>query len=470
MSSVRRVGEHFFTRTKGGVIKVTTARGVYVTGKNREKLLKTIKIKELFVNDTYGKMAAAKAIYSGVASDDNPSEELFDAHEEEDDTLISFLPTSVQSDFKKKWRDLASKQVFNGSFLEFQGMRFARDAKVYDAERNVALGGRAVFQHILEENSKEKIYLKCKFSFADLKSDSGEVKSGRRETWGSLKGKGKDSVEPDVIVRVGDEIRIFELKMGLGKKETTTDPKECHQLMRCKRLFENWASEYNYDLPEIKLYFVGWAAPSNEAVEFAPSPLMTSDYNVTKINSDGMARLTSINSKLVSAIILELDRKRIRAFNSIINKFIKPWGEYYNVYRTEVNRRKTFIKSISNKYREAINRPPSLVPVVGAGKPKTGVEEKMRKRARTAVNNSNSNSNSTSPNTRRRRIEHNLRKSGAPPQVVKSVLQLINASRNAAIVQARTIVQEDPEVRRLQAELQSVRAAPTNTPLNIFGN
>jgi len=467
MSNVRRVGTHTLTRTKGGTIKVTNVRGNYVTGAARTKILKTINLTELFLDTTEGKIKAAKAIYSAVAKDDDPEKELFDSREEEDDSLVSFLPKAVQADFKKKWRDLASKQVFNGSFLEFQGMRFSKSAKVYDAERNDKYGGRGVFEHIIGDSMTERIYLKCRFSFDDLKKDNGKVSPDYPDTWGGLSGKGKNSVEPDVIVRVGNEIRIFELKMGLGKKESGTEPKECHQLMRCKRLFENWASEYNYELPIIKLYFVGWAASSDADVEFGKSKLMTVKYNVTKINSDGMARLTSINAKLVSAIILELDRKRIKAFNSLINKFIKPWGKYYNVYRAEVNKRKAYIKSISNQYREAINMPPRLLKVEGAGKPQTGVETKMRKRARNVVNNSNSNSNSTSPEARRRRATINLKYFGVPDE---NIMKLINQSRSAAVNTARTIVRSDPEYLRLQAQLKAVSPARSTGSLNIFGN
>ena len=467
MSNVRRVGTHTLTRTKGGIIKVTNVRGNYVTGSARTKLLKTINLTELFINTTEGKLKAAKAIYSGVAKDDDPEKELFDSREEEDDSLVSFLPKTVQADFKKKWRELASKQVFNGSFLEFQGMRFSKSARVYDAERNDKNGGRAVFEHIIGDSTKERIYLKCRFSFDDLKKDNEKVSPAYDATWGGLSGKGKNSVEPDVIVRVGDEIRIFELKMGLGKKESGTEPKECHQLMRCKRLFENWAEEHNYKLPKIKLYFVGWAAPSDADVEFGKSKLMTNNYNVTKINSEGMARLTSINAKLVSAIILELDRKRIKAFNSLINKFIKPWGPYYNVYRAEVKKRRNYIKSISNEYRVAINEPPRILEVEGAGKPQTGVEPKMRKRARNIVNDSNSNSNSTSPNTRRSRIAYNLKKLGVPSQ---NIMKSINKSRNAAVTRARTIVRADPEYLRLQAQLRAVSPARSEGSLNIFRN
>jgi hypothetical protein len=255
--------------------------------------------------------------------------------------------------------------------------------------------------------------------------------------------------------------------MGLGKKESGSEPKECHQLMRCKRLFEIWAREYSYKLPEIKLYFVGWAAPSDGAVEFGKSKLMTNNYNVTKINSEGMARLTSINAELVSAIILELDRKRIKAFNSLINKFIKPWGPYYNVYRAEVKKRRNYIKSISNEYRVAINEPPSILQVKGAGKTQTGVEAKTRKRARNVVNNSNSNSNSTSPNTRRSRIAYNLKRLGVPSQ---NILKTINKSRSAAVNQARTIVRADPEYLRLQAQLRAVSPARSTGSLNIFRN
>lgn len=434
--------------------------------------IRSASIKQLETASGEAKKQIAKKIFESVAREgDNPSKELFEAKNDEDNALMSFLPQSIRAQFKNEWKELAAKQVFNGSFLEFQGMRFA-DGRVFDAERNDANEGKNVLAHILEPSSDERIYLKCRFSLANLGKDDEFVNGRDGKRWKDLTGKGVNSVEPDVIVRVGNEIRIFELKMGLGKPETTTNPHECHQLMRCKRLFDNWIAEGVFNLqslPVIKLYFVGWSAPTDKAVVFAPSPLQTPKYHVTKMNSTGMAKLTSINAQLVSAIILELDRKRLKAFNSTVDKFIKPWGPYYESYKQQFQARKQFINSLKSKYRVAINAPPLPVQVSGAKNARSGVEQALRNRARKVVNEGNSESESLSPETRTRRIKYNMTKFGVPENIVTSVMMDINRSKKAAVKRARTVAEQDPEILRLQAELRAVSSARSNN-LTGFNN
>jgi hypothetical protein len=412
---------------------------------------------------------AAKAIFTSVRKDgENPAEEQFAENEEEDTTLLSFLPTKIRSEFKKRWRDLASKQVYNGAFLEFQGMRFANSSsKVYDAERNPTEDGKAVFRHIVDDVpvGQERVYLKCRFSLSDVNNDYEHVNGIGSPMWKNLEGKGARHVEPDVIVRSKNLIRIFELKMGQGKKESGTHPKECHQLMRCKRLFQHWAAKEGIDLPEIRLYFVGWAAPTNEAVVFDASPYMSDNYSVRKINSEGMAKVTKINAKLVTAIVHELDRKRIIAYNNLVNKFVKPYGKYYNEYIEAVRESRNYIKSVKNKYGEAIHAPIRTLPIQGAGRNgKSG--ENQRKRARSVVEN-NSNSEGTTNTTRVRRIEYNLKRLGVDPGEVQSTLRSVKTAMQSRTKKARTIAQNDPEIRRLQAQLAEVRKQNSQSNNNV---
>ena len=412
---------------------------------------------------------AAKAIFKSVVKDgENPSEEQFDENEEEDAALLSFLPRKIQSEFKRRWRELASKQVYNGAFLEFQGMRFANSsARVYDAERNTTDDGKAVFRHIVDPvpEGRERVYLKCRFSLSDVNNDHEPVSGPGSPMWKNLEGKGAHHVEPDVIVRSGNLIRIFELKMGQGKKESGTHPKECHQLMRCKRLFEHWAAEEGIDLPEIKLYFVGWAAPTNEAVVFANSPYTSENYSVRKINSEGMAKVTKINARLVTAIVHELDRKRIIAYNRLVEQFVKPYGKYYEEYRKSVNESKSYIASVKNKYGEAINAPIRTLPIKGAGRGGAGGEN-QRKRARNVMQN-NSNNEGTTNTTRVRRIQYNLAKAGLDPEEVQSTMRSVKAGMESRKKKARTIVQNDPEVKRLQAQLAEVRKQNSQSNNNV---
>ena len=429
-----------------------------------------------------GKLGVAKALVNS-GEHENFSDELFEANDDEEDQLLRVVPSALRAKFKNAWRELASKQVYNGSFLEFQGMRFAADAEVYDAERNDENGGRDVFAHIMEYSRNTKIYLKCRFSLDEVNKDTGKVSPKFTERWMDLKNKGKgvDSVEPDVVVKKGNTIRIFELKMGKGKKESGTYPKEAIQLMRCKRVFETFLGEENYDEIQMGLYFVGWSANSDAEVEFAPSKLETPTCRVTKINAAGMGKRTGINNQLVTAIVSELDRKRLKAFNKIVEKFIKPYGEYYTEYRTLVNSHKNIIRNDKNNYNVTINAPPLKLDIpkknatgskYHAAGTAAAVEAKMRKRARNVVraNNSNSNSESLSPVTRRRRIEYNLIMAGVSPEAISKTLSKINASQNREMVRAREKAAQSPEVRRLQANIKAYSPANSQNAMGINFN
>jgi hypothetical protein len=130
-------------------------------------------------------------------------------------------------------------------------MRFVRDAEVFDAARNTDRDGRDVFKHIVAPAEEPRVYLKCKFSLAKgVNDDTSRVAGPGTPTWAELfsKSKGKVHCEPDLIVRTKTAIKIYELKMGLGKPESNTEPKEynlCEDDIVCpveygEHVFTNW--------------------------------------------------------------------------------------------------------------------------------------------------------------------------------------------------------------------------------------
>lgn len=397
-------------RTPTGMLKLKSPQGGYITGKQRIAF-----IKQYNLETTPGKLETARALYDGISKDQNVAQERFNAQADEDNTLVSLLPPAKREEFKLRWKELTSSSVFNGSYLEFEGMRFTKTAEVYDVNRNDAESGKPVFAHILQPGPKERIYLKCRFNLTDVDKDNRLIQNNTPGTaWTSLKSKskGENFVEPDVIVRNGNVIKIFELKMGLGKQEAATKPRECYQLMRCKRLFENWfaTGKFGTTLPNIELYFVGWSAPSNSAVVFGRSPLARGRYAVTTLNSQGMARETSINAELVTAIIREIDRKRIVSFTKLVNQIILPWGEFYANYKAHVRGQRNILAQVARNYGATLEKPPTLLKVAGAVKPSNEAGAKLRARTREAVNNTGNSNSEINNNARMRRAQHSLKR------------------------------------------------------------
>ena len=66
-----------------------------------------------------------------------------------------------------------------------------------------------------------------------------------------------------------------------------------------------------------------------------------------------------------------------------------------------------------------------------------------------------------------RRIQYNLAKAGLDPEEVQSTMRSVKAGMESREKKARTIVQNDPEVKRLQAQLAEVRKQNSQSNNNV---
>ena len=387
--------------------------------------------------------------------------------------MLSILNERDRAHVKRVWKDLVSQQVTNGSFLEFQGMRFMTDAAVvYDVERFTKGDAWAsVITHILQKPppGKYKVYLKCKFPLTDVNSDGTPIQSSTSMTWKDLftkkLAKGQAHCEPDVIIRTDTEVRIFEMKMGLGKSDTVDKASEANQLARGKKVFENFIDAYNVNLNgnvkknNIKLFFVGWSAPTNEDVVFTGAPWSIGEYAVTKINGMGMTRYAPINSEIVTKIITMLNVMKLENFYRAAGMIFKKWGPYYTNWKTWKSQQYSYIARESNKFGKAFNAPPEIA----VAKPKTAkeaaaakaVEEGMRGKARNVRQRAlrqmtrpsgNASSNSNNENARVRRFNWVWRHTSDVAKRQRLVEQLSgnNLRALAALANARRVAQVTP--------------------------
>jgi hypothetical protein len=350
------------------------------------------------------------------------TDELINSENDASKLMIRILNPQDQRKFMKAWKGFVSQQITNGSFLEFQGMRFMDEGTlVYDVERYNVDEGLAVFQHILEPPppGKAKVYLKCKFKLNRVNTDTSRIIPQLPVTWADLYhqklAKGLVDCEPDVIIRTSNEIRIFEMKMGQGKKDTASKATEANQLARCKHLFEFWlnASENTNLQPDnIKLYFVGWSASTNTDVEFTPAPWSVRGYQVTAVNGAGMRNYAPINPEIVTRIITMLNIIKLEQFYRAAGMFMKRWSAYYPQWQQFKAEQLAHIKANAPKFGNAFNKPPAIA----ISKPKTkaqnlasrNTEMKLRGNAQLirhkAVNGVASNSNSNNENAQVRRF------------------------------------------------------------------
>jgi hypothetical protein len=423
------------------------------------------------------KKDVAKAMFVEQGTDeeqrddgDDVATDLISSENDASTLMLSILSERDRAHVKRVWKDLVSQQVTNGSFLEFQGMRFMTDAAVvYDVERFTKGDAWAsVIAHILQKPppGKYKVYLKCKFPLNDLNSDNTPIQSTTTMTWKDLfmkkLAKGQAHCEPDVIIRTDSEVRIFEMKMGLGKSDTVDKASEANQLARCKKVFENFIDTYNLNLSgnvrqgNIKLFFVGWSAPTNESVVFTGAPWSIGEYAVTKINGMGMTRYAPINSEIVTKIITMLNVMKLENFYRAAGIIFKKWGPYYNNWKAWKSQQYLYIARESNKFGKAFNAPPE----VAVAKPKTAkeaasakaVEEGMRGKARNVRQMAmkrplaNSSSNSNNENARVRRFNWVWRHTSDVAKRQRLVEQLSgnNLRALAAIANARRAAQMTP--------------------------
>jgi hypothetical protein len=360
------------------------------------------------------------------------------------------LPTGIdpriKGEFKRSWKASMSQQIKNGSFLEFQGMRFVKEnAEVYDAERNNERNGKNVFGHIILPAPVPRVYLKCKFKLEEVNNDNNVVVPGG-PTWASLKNisKGVSDCEPDVIVRQGNKIKIFEMKMGLGKKETNKQPSEYFQLIRAVRLMQKWLNEPEFASGrnlQIEIYFIGWSATisanGRSNLEFnRPSWEPTSGpYHSTATNGAGMAQYAPINSAIVNTVISLLNFEKLKALYKALTPILSGWGSQ----KPAVNAwYKSQMLSLRNKsYNAAINKPPIQVPVEARRKTAAAIaasaatEAGLRQSARGVfkrARNQNANYNSNTNEGRAKRFTYTAKKL-KPNTLSRSLLNTLTTAQ-----------------------------------------
>jgi|694.fasta_scaffold86897_4 hypothetical protein len=292
--------------------------------------------------------------------------------EEELETSVifpSYFNPRLKNKLVKAWKNIVSGQAFTGSWLELRALRWStRNGPISELRdcnrRTVQNTGSSVFKglctpnQILDGTFNKKpvsyLYLKSRFTLSLVNEDNTVITGGAKR-WAGLKdiAKGATWGEPDVILR---EIKadgsivlsIFEFKIGFGKpSDSGAKATEWNQLSRVKRnlelLIDLWIIEKGgaaevkkkYPLwkrPTIKLYFVGWSAPSAATVQLiAPTNYAPpTGYNVEPLNSTGFGTLTGLNASFITHIIEELQYARAMALVQAIEEIRKD-PEYQTV-------------------------------------------------------------------------------------------------------------------------------------------
>jgi hypothetical protein len=311
--------------------------------------------------------------------------ELFEEKAEAESGILlgPYFPTSLKQQFIERWKQIVTGQAFTGSYLELYAMQWLNRSvttDLIDVGRAVATGPESgSFQHLFfrkqNENTK-RLYLKAKFSLADVNAVWPDLR---------LRAKGKDDVEPDIIMwslepnsqngnQMWPTVSIFEMKIGLGKN----DPGEWNQLCRLKKTFEIWMDKITrehpnwlankrrqgWKQPQIKLYFVGWAAPTSERVVLVKPSVPHGYYNpnelawkVTPLNGAAFGVATGIRASFISKIISELNHDRAKAFYRTMSEFMDPSGQFHSQYKNAFNR------FYANYNAELLQAAPNFTPI-----------------------------------------------------------------------------------------------------------
>ena len=274
-----------------------------------------------------------------------------DTNQETSVLIPDYITGAKRDNLVIRWKALVSGQAFTGSFLELYAQKWidrAKVANIYDCQRDVqrSFEGKT-FQYIFGNadnwqnapGGRKTIFLKSKWSLTKVNS---------LPEWAALKSKakGENDVEPDIIVcdpnRGNPIVYIVEMKIGNGKKDSG---EEHNQLCRVKMLFEIMLSEYEQSVasrnrrspwnstrkrPTVSMLFVGWAAKTNQDVDFnTPARFMGRNqvavpyyqgnsippaWSVLKINGDGFGGVSGIRASYVTKIIQELNWIRASGF------------------------------------------------------------------------------------------------------------------------------------------------------------
>jgi hypothetical protein len=290
------------------------------------------------------------------------------------------FPIELEGMVRRKWRELCSGQVFNGDLLERDFLVYVTrngPSRIIDIDRYEATSsGSYAFMKIVQMRPagrtmffKSNFDLKRVNSFQDVFASIRKPARGKTAainknvTWAEVKTmtKGKDNVQPDVLIwewngRSAPILNIIEMKAGFGEAGATdSNPTEYIQLCRCKRLFEHWLDQLEAAIrnslnnphvqkikkilnsnvaggwrrPEIKLWFVGFAATSQTEISFGkPGKVWTLaqpvPYNVGTLTGVEFGTKFGIAVNFINEAVAELNQFRRTSLEQTIAKFQQP--------------------------------------------------------------------------------------------------------------------------------------------------
>lgn len=274
--------------------------------------------------------------------------------EEQEEVLGSILqfvhgiPATMRLEIEASIKNLVSRQAHFGGILEYTAQQFVTDSntKVLDWNQTTVnqTNYRQLMPLILNHKGPETIFLKSRFELSMVNSDASEIVEGH--TWSSvkLKAKGKDAIEPDVVVCkiINGKLYIYIIELKIGAGQAGNDPKEHLQLMRGKRLFQLYFAKMieeglipaSTPIPKIRLYFCAWMHNSKKTTvdfkRFKPVAGLK-EYDVKELaGPDAYASLVGVNGRFISAMIKKLDYVRFYILAKILKKFFSKGGRYTN--------------------------------------------------------------------------------------------------------------------------------------------
>jgi len=291
--------------------------------------------------------------------------------EEQEEILGSILqfvhgiPGTMRLEIEASIKNLVSRQAHFGGILEYTAQQFVtdRNTKVLDwnqttvtainkqtkTKKNVTPANWRKFMPLILDykGPHDTIFLKSRFNLDLVNEDNTPIVPGGR-TWSSpdIKGKakGKDAIEPDVIVCkiINGKLYIYIIELKIGAGQAGNDPKEHLQLMRGKRLFQLYFAKMKEEglipastpFPKIRLYFCAWMHNSKKTTvdfkRFKPVAGLK-EYEVKELaGPDAYASLVGVNGRFISAMIKKLDYVRFYILAKILKKFFSKGGRYAN--------------------------------------------------------------------------------------------------------------------------------------------
>jgi hypothetical protein len=280
------------------------------------------------------------------------------------------FPKELEGEVRRKWREMCSGQVFNGDLLERDFITYVTrngPSTIIDIDRWVASGaGSASFLEIVKMRPGKTMFFKSKFNLAKVNSFTdvfARKRDGTSVTWAGLKNmtKGKDDVEPDVLIwewdgRTRPILNVIEMKAGFGEAQASDSKlKEYIQLCRTKRTFEHWfdqlqekvyrkpknsqnirnikrtlnGSAVSWMRPVVKLWFVAFAAKDQAQINFGrPGKVWTLtdpvSYNVEPLTGEEFGVRFGIPVPFINRAVAKLNQYRRESLQETIDKFQKP--------------------------------------------------------------------------------------------------------------------------------------------------